>query len=111
MITGSRETLDREYVFHLLDREFPKDCVMINGMAKRGVDRFAYMWALTNKVKVIPRYADWKKYPRVAGFMRNQTMVDEANYCIAIWDGYSSGTEDAIKRAKAKGLEVEIHLL
>lgn len=111
VITGSRDTNDRRYAWYLLDKYFPKDALMINGRAKSGIDLFTYQWAINNKIQLIERYADWDRYGKSAGFIRNQVMIDEADACFAIWDGYSKGTADCINRALARKLKVDLFLL
>ena len=35
-------------------------------------------------------------------------MIDEADALVAVWDGESAGTRDAIKRARVKGIRVVV---
>lgn len=42
---------------------------------------------------------DWEKYGKRAGFVRNAEIVDAVDIIFAFWDGYSKGTENAIKHA------------
>ena len=39
-------------------------------------------------------------------YIRNQRMVDDADYCIAVWDGSKGGTEHAVHAAMKKGIEI-----
>jgi len=48
-----------------------------------------------------------KPYNALAGFSRNQTIVDNSDFIIAFTNG-SSGTADTIQRAKKKGIPVQI---
>lgn len=43
---------------------------------------------------------DWNKYGKAAGFIRNQTIVDNCDMVLAFWDGESRGTADTIAKAK-----------
>lgn len=62
------------------------------------------------KLKTIP--ADWNKYGKIAGHIRNGEMaryVGYDNYLIAVWDCKSHGTHDMIVAAKAQGLNVFVY--
>ena len=50
--------------------------------------------------------AEWDKYGRAAGPIRNEKMVDIANLVIAFWDGKSRGTKSLIKYAERAGKEL-----
>ena len=52
--------------------------------------------------------ADWKKYGKSAGYVRNSEMAEVAESLIAFWDGKSRGTKNMIDIAKNKGLKVRI---
>lgn len=53
--------------------------------------------------------ADWKKYGRRAGSIRNIEMAQNAEALLAVWDGISSGTRHMIKEAEKRGLPVYIY--
>lgn len=74
----------------------------------RGVDEIGRQWALDNNVPVKEFPADWNKYGRAAGHIRNSQMVKEADALIAVWDGKSRGTKDTIDKAETKGIPVFI---
>lgn len=116
-IIGSRYypliSLVREFVW-----ELPPDAVVISGAAK-GVDSTAAAAADHRHLSVIeyPIPHDGLEelrgdefaveYKRRAG-ERNQKIVDMADRLIAYWDGVSGGTLDAIRRARLKGIPIEI---
>ena len=57
----------------------------------------------------VERYpAEWEKYGRKAGIMRNAVMADNADALIAYWDGVSRGTKNMIDEARKRGLAVRI---
>lgn len=72
----------------------------------RGADKMgaAYARHLGAHVDLYP--ADWNRYGKSAGYIRNSIMADNAEVLVAFWDGKSRGTEHMIKTAKAKGLMV-----
>ena len=44
--------------------------------------------------------AEWNKYGKSAGFIRNQIIIDNCDMVLAFWDGQSRGTADTIEKAK-----------
>jgi len=73
---------------------------IISGGAK-GADSLAKKYTrqfLNIKYKEFP--AEWNIYGKSAGFLRNQTIVDNCDMVLAFWDGQSRGTADTIAKAK-----------
>ncbi len=81
--------------------------IIVHGGA-HGVDEEAHYVAeeLGFDVEVVP--ADWERYGRAAGAIRNREMVETCDHVVAFWNGISRGTESAIKAARAIGMEVDI---
>jgi hypothetical protein len=54
--------------------------------------------------------AQWDKYGRAAGAIRNKQMLDESQpeLVLAFWDGHSRGTKNMIELAKRAGVPVEV---
>ena len=52
--------------------------------------------------------AQWDKYGRQAGPMRNRQMAENADALIAYWDGESRGSKNMIEEAKKRGLKVAV---
>ena len=50
--------------------------------------------------------AEWRKFGKQAGVLRNIDMAHYANALIAVWDGKSPGTMNMINVARRRGLEV-----
>lgn len=94
LISGSREYPKLELVKKIVD-DLPCDTILLNGRAM-GVDNVARNQALFNDIIVQDFPADWNRYGRRAGFLRNHIMVDLAEYVICFWDGKSHGTKDVI---------------
>ena len=110
-VVGSRSILDKEYVFSVLDfylRRFLEECevVIISGNAV-GVDKIAEDFAEKRKLKTEIYPPDYKQHGKSATFIRNQTIVDNSDYLIAITTG-SNGTADSIKRANKKGIVTRV---
>jgi hypothetical protein len=74
---------------------------------KWGADYLADQIALLVGFQRDPIPADWERYGKVAGFLRNQVMVDKgARACLAFPIGRSPGTRDCMRRAALAGIPV-----
>lgn len=78
---------------------------VVSGCA-RGVDQLGEQIALMNGIPIKKFPADWERFGKRAGFLRNVQMADYAEALIAVWDGESKGTKHMIDMAKARGLKV-----
>ena len=72
---------------------------IISGGAN-GADALAKKLAEDLEVGYTEFPADWNKNGKVAGFIRNQQIVDASDFIIAFWDGESNGTKDTIDKAR-----------
>lgn len=50
--------------------------------------------------------ADWERYKKSAGYIRNTEMAEYATHLVAFWDGVSRGTAHMITTARDKELKV-----
>lgn len=91
----------------LLQKELLYDIVIVSGTAK-GADRLGEQYAIEHGYRLEKFPADWDKYGRAAGMIRNSQMADNAQALIAFWDGKSRGTKNMIDVANRKGLMVYI---
>lgn len=111
LVTGDRDLADRAAVRARLER-LPRDALVIHGACHLGgADALAdeEARALGMRVKRFP--ADWGRYGRGAGPVRNQAMVDSRpDLCVAFVGalGKDSGTADCARRAEAVGIPVEV---
>lgn len=80
---------------------------IVSGCAK-GPDTLAIKYAEDRGYKVWRFPAEWNRFGKLAGVVRNALMADFSTHCIAFWDGKSNGTKDMIKQAREKGLLVKI---
>jgi hypothetical protein len=78
---------------------------IISGMAD-GADSLAIRYADERRLTKILFPANWKRFSRVAGFLRNEDMLSVATHLVVFWDGKSSDTNHMIEIAKAKGIPV-----
>lgn len=78
---------------------------VISGKAD-GVDAVANNWAIVNWCGYMEFPADWDKYGKAAGPIRNKQMLDEGmpHFVVAFKGG--KGTANMIKQAKEAGIPV-----
>jgi hypothetical protein len=115
LITGSRSWDDAETIENALIDVFKKsrcalpDITVVHGTAP-GADELAGMIADWLGMTVEEHPADWERWGRRAGFLRNKEMVDAgANVCLAFWDGVSKGTEMTMKLAMKAGIDLTMY--
>lgn len=112
IVAGSRSFYNYRLMELELDKLFNenkefagREIKIISGMAL-GADALAIDYADKHKLTKILFPANWKRYPRIAGFLRNEDMLSVATHLVAFWDGKSSGTRHMIEIAKGKGIPV-----
>lgn len=122
LVCGDRNWTDVDLIKHVLEDVLEQALIMptdedqeifrpvlIEGEA-RGVDSIAATIARAYGVPVIPFPADWTKYGKAAGPIRNKQMLDEGKPSIvfAFHDDleHSRGTKDMITQALDRGLIV-----
>lgn len=104
-IVGSRTITD--YARLLLALDGMEITEVVSGGAA-GADALAERWARENNKKLTVMPADWKKYGKSAGMVRNADIVKAAEVVIALWDGQSPGTKATISMAERDGKKVKI---
>ena len=72
---------------------------IVSGGCPEGGDRFAEVIAKDNGIPIIIFYPNWKKYGKVAGFIRNTDIADHSDRLIACTaPDRKGGTEDTIHK-------------
>lgn len=108
LVCGSRSIDDQDVVTRAIYGSPFDVSTIIHGDAD-GVDaeadQYAHDYAVDTEVHPIPEWV-WEKVGRKAGPMRNEYMVRQADAVVAVWDGESSGTKDAMQQAESVGLPV-----
>ena len=87
------------------DNWLPSDIVIISGHAV-GADRAAEDWAVVNWAHWIEFPADWKKYGKSAGYIRNKQMLVEGRPDLVVAFPGGRGTANMVKLAKEAGVPV-----
>lgn len=105
IVAGSRE-FDNFSLLELMILEHynPSELEIISGNA-RGADRLGIQFAhkYNCKLKVFP--ADWDKYGKSAGMIRNKQMGNYADKAIVFWDNKSKGTKNMIDEMQKQNKE------
>jgi predicted Rossmann-fold nucleotide-binding protein len=106
-IVGSRDFPNLELVKRFVE-DLDDGTVIVTGGA-RGVDQAAEEAALPLGFTVQVIRADWSRYGRGAGMIRNTQIVKVSDEVVAFWDGESHGTEDTINKFRKAGKAVAIY--
>lgn len=118
IVTGSRGWDDREAICGALDllagaaRYNAETLTVVHGAAK-GADTIADEWVRERSAAgwpvLVERFpADWTRYGKQAGYIRNRAMVSlGADACVAFVLGASAGATHCGKEAEAAGIRTE----
>ncbi|OUO26617.1 hypothetical protein B5F87_13695 [Eubacterium sp. An3] len=114
IVAGSRNFTDYSVVEKVLQdylKTYPWEVEMISGTAK-GADLLGERFASTYGYKIVRFPANWTRYGKSAGPIRNEEMAKyaakEYGVLFAFWNGSSRGTKSMIEFAKQYGLEIHI---
>ena len=101
LVCGGRDFTNRDLLHRVLNDHHKRYGItaIIEGNA-RGADRLAGYWARSNKIDNEKYPANWKKYGKAAGPIRNQEMITVGCPDIVIAFPGGKGTEDMIRKAE-----------
>ena len=108
IIAGSRSIRDMGHLVAAI-LVCPWDITTVISGTATGVDTLGEEWARENGIPVERFPADWNKYGKSAGVIRNRQMAERADALVALWDGNSRGTGHMIQAAHKAGLEVMVY--
>ena len=101
-ISGSRSFRNYPKMEDVMKNFRRAPIAIVSGCA-RGADVVGEYWAQQHNIPVVRFPADWSKYGKSAGAIRNKQMVEYADEFIVFWDGESPGTKIMIDLIKASG--------
>lgn len=110
LVYGGRDFNDRHDAYTCLDYVTERllledeDVVVVSGMA-RGADTLGVDWAHERGYAIDPYPADWDKYAKAAGPIRNQQMLD-SGIDVAVQFPGGNGTADMRRRLDKAGIPV-----
>jgi len=108
LVCGGRDFADANLLWQRLEYAqelHGKIAVIIHGGAT-GADSLAAEWANRERIKAICFNANWRKYGKRAGPLRNQRMIDEGKPDLVVALPGGRGTADMVGRAKNAGIGV-----
>lgn len=111
LVCGSRDWSDYDSVLDAMGRlvEERGRFTVMHGAA-RGADRLSGRAAAELGLEVLEYPADWDRFGRRAGYVRNQQMLDQRpDLVVAFHRDGSRGTAHMIELARKAGIEVEVH--
>lgn len=106
LVCGGRHYRDEAFVWNYLD-EFgpPEISEVISGMA-RGVDMMAAKWARQAGLELHEFPADWGRYGKSGGPIRNRQMILEGKPDAVIAFLGGAGTANMVSQAERAGIPV-----
>ena len=108
IIAGSRDIIDFVHVMDaIMFAKFDITEVVSGGAV--GVDQNGEQWATDCDIPVKKFPADWNQFGKSAGYKRNVQMAEYADALLAVWDGFSRGTNHMIDIMNKKGKPVFIY--
>ena len=103
LVCGGRNFSRRKILFNILDVVKPQS--IIHGNAK-GADKLGGQYALECGISCDVFPADWNRYGRGAGPLRNQQMLDEGFPTMVVAVDGGDGTKDMVRRARKAGIPI-----
>lgn len=105
IIAGSRHITDYEALKALIDHTGWDIEEVVSGGC-RGVDVMGEQWATERGIPVKTFAADWARYGREAGELRNREMAEYAEGLILLWDAKSPGASCMLRESAKAGLPI-----
>lgn len=82
--------------------------MIITGACPRGADALAARYAAARGFELREFPANWDRWKKLAGPIRNRHMAEFGHALVAYWDGSSRGTADMIRQAEICGLRIVV---
>ena len=109
IIAGSRTFDDYDLLFEKCSETLKDydsvEIEIVSGGAK-GADRLGERFAKEKGFALTLFPADWNKFGKSAGYIRNKEMAEYADILIVFWDGISKGTKHMIDLAEKNELKI-----
>ena len=108
IVAGGRDFINYELLKTKLDKilsNISDEIIIVSGKA-RGADSLGERYARENNYKIAEFPAQWDKFGKRAGYIRNEEMAKYADACVCFWDYQSKGTKHMINLAKAYSLKL-----
>lgn len=111
IIAGSSKGITFEQTMTAIT-ECPWEITSVVSGRASGVDEYGETFAVIGRYLPLHVYpADWERYKKAAGPIRNKEMAENAEALLAVWDGKSPGTKNMINTARKLKLMVHIIII
>ena len=111
IIAGSRDFDDYALLVRetdaLLKNFYHGEIEIVSGGA-RGADNLGEKYARLKRYALKVFQADWRKFGKSAGYIRNEEMAKYADHLLLFWDGESRGSKHMLDLAQDYGLVVKV---
>lgn len=115
IVAGSRDFANKEKLYKTLDtclEDVDGEVEIVSGHC-RGADMLGEQYAKEHLIPLVVFPADWERYGKRAGYIRNKQMAEYASkedgVLIAFPVGESRGTKMMIRLAHEYGLETKVY--
>ena len=106
IVAGGRDFYNKEVAFRCLNSlKLMQDDIIVSGHAK-GADTLGEEYAKVCRLKTEIYPANWAKYGKKAGPIRNIQMAEVADALVVFWNGFSKGTRHMIEEATKRHLRI-----
>ena len=100
VVAGGRDFTNTNVAFNRLAQHVMNKDTIVSGHAS-GADKLGELFARSHNLELKLFPADWEKYGKSAGPIRNRKMAKIADLVIVFWDLESRGTKSMIKETLA----------
>lgn len=105
IVCGGRDYVDRECLRRVLG-ELPRRPTLIVEGGAEGADLMARRWAEAQGIKRVTVEADWRRYGKAAGPIRNREMLRKHRPHLVVAFPGGRGTADMMQAARDAGVSV-----
>ena len=112
IVCGSRSFNNYSTLCDALDdflQQFPNEQICIVSGCARGADALAIQYAEERNLQLLRFPANWKRFGKSAGIIRNFQMLEIANICFGFHDGVSRGTAHMLRISRKKNIRTEVY--
>jgi len=109
-VVGCRTIADIDLISQSIN-EAPFNVGRILSGGAKGADTLGEKYALEHNLPIIYFYPYWEELGKRAGMQRNSEMIKFADGVIAVWDGISVGTRNAIETTKANRIPLYLKMV
>lgn len=89
----------------------PENITHIISGGALGIDRCARNYAKLCGIALTEYLPDYEQFGKTAPIIRNNLIIDDAEFVFAFWDGASKGTKYVIDRCKKIGKPIKVVVL